>query len=172
LPLPVDRSLYQEAIDTYLELSHKYIEALYVFGNIRYPGLSDLDLLVVPTNSYVAPLRLHFRDRLPQRFDPIIEHEVFVVPASQLSACGYRLTPGFSLAYGRDVLAGITAETSVAARVCEALEATNNMVAYVAQLKRAGALKARSCVRVFNSQRYKARRLADLGLMAEDGYGA
>ena len=59
LPLPVDRSLYQEAIDTYLELSHKHIAALYVFGNIRYPGLSDLDLLVVPTGSYVAPLGLH-----------------------------------------------------------------------------------------------------------------
>jgi len=171
LPLPVDRSLYQEAIDTYLELSHKYIEALYVFGNIRYPGLSDLDLLVVPKNSYLAPLRLHFRDRLPRRFDPIIEHDVFVVPASQLSACEYRLTSRFSLVYGRDVLTAITAETSVAARVCEALEAINNMVAYLAQLKQTGVLKAQSCVRVFNGQRYKARRLTDLGLMAEDGYG-
>jgi hypothetical protein len=172
LPLPVDRSLYQEAIDTYLELSHKYIAALYVFGNIHYPGLSDLDLLVVPTNSYVAPLGLHLVDRLPRRFYPIIEHEVFIVPESHLRAYSYRWSPTLSLAYGRDVLAGITRETSVAARVTQVLEDTNNMLGYLAQLERAGVLKARSCMRVFNSQRYKAGRLIDLGLTRDDGYGA
>lgn len=172
LPLPLDRSLYQEAIDTYLERSHRYIEALYVFGNVRYPGLSDLDLLVVPKDSYLAPLHLSLRDLLPRRFDPILEHDVFVVPLSQLGACRYRLSPPFSLVYGRDVLAGITVDTSVATRVCDALEATNNMLGYVEQLRRMGVLNARSCTRVFNSQRYKARLLIDLGLMEEDGYGA
>ena len=171
LPLPLDRSLYQEAIDTYLGLSHRYIEALYTFGNVRYPGLSDLDLLVVPKDSYLAPLRLSLRDLLPRRFDPILEHDVFVVPLSQLEACRYRLAPPFSLVYGRDVLAGITGDTSVATRVCDALEASNTMLGYVAQLRQAGVLNARSCTRVFNSQRYKARLLTDLGLMQEDGYG-
>jgi hypothetical protein len=172
LPLPLDRSLYQEATDTYLELSHRYIEALYVFGNVRYPGLSDLDLLVVPKDGYLAPLHLSLRDLLPRRFDPILEHDVFVVPSSQLGACRYRLAPPFSLVYGRDVLAGITVDTSVTTGVCDALEATNNMLGYVEQLRRIGVLNARSCTRVFNSQRYKARLLTDLGLMEEDGYGA
>lgn len=171
LPLPVDRSLYQEAIDTYLELSHKYVAALYLFGNIRYPGLSDLDLLVVPTNSYVAPLGLHLMDRLPRRFYPIIEHEVFVVPESHLRAYSYRWSP-LSLVHGREVLAGMTGETAIAARVTQVLEDTNNMLGYLAQLERAGVLKARSCMRVFNSQRYNAGRLIDLGLMRDDGYGA
>ncbi len=172
LPLPLDRSLYHEAIHTYLERSHRYIEALYVFGNVRYPGLSDLDLLVVPKDSYLAPLHLSLRDLLPRRFDPILEHDVFVVPLSQLNACRYRLSPPFSLVYGRDVLAGITVDTSVATGVCDALEATNNILGYVEQLRRMGVLNARSCTRVFNSQRYRARRLIDLGLMEEDGYGA
>ena len=172
LPLPLDRSLYQEAIDTYLERSHRYTDALYLFGNVRYPGLSDLDLLVVPKDSYLAPLRLSLRDLLPRRFDPILEHDVFVVPLSQLDACRYRLSPPFSLVYGRDVLAGISADVSVATRVCDALESTNNMLGYVEQLRRMGVLNARSCGRVFNSQRYKARLLIDLGLMEEDGYGA
>ena len=171
LPLPLDRSLYQEAIDTYVERSHRYIDALYVFGNVRHPGLSDLDLLVVPKDSYLAPLHLSLRDLLPRRFDPILEHDVFVVPLSQLAACRYRLSPPFSLVYGRDVLAGITVDTSVATRVCDALEATNNMLGYVEQVRRVGVLNARSCTRVFNSQRYKARLLIDLGLMEEDGYG-
>jgi hypothetical protein len=172
LPLPLDRSLYQEAIDTYLELAHRHIDALYVFGNVRYPGLSDLDLLVVPKGSYLAPLHLSLRDLLPRRFDPILEHDVFVVPLSQLAACRYRLSPPFSLVYGRDVLAGIAVDTSVATRVCDALEATNNMLGYVEQLRRLGVLNARSCTRVFNSQRYKARLLIHLGLMKDDGYGA
>ena len=172
LPLRLDRSLYQEAIDIYLERSHRYIEALYVFGNIRYPGLSDLDLLVVPKDSYLAPLHLSLRDLLPRRFEPILEHDVFVVPLSQLEACRYRLAPPFSLVYGRDVLAGITVDTSIATRVCDALEASNTMLGYVEQLRRTGVLNARSCTRVFNSQRYKARLLTDLGLMQEDGYGA
>ena len=172
LPLLLDRSLYHEAIDTYLELAHRHIEALYVFGNVRYPGLSDLDLLVVPKDSYLAPLHLSLRDLLPRRFDPILEHDVFVVPLSQLGACRYRLSPPFSLVYGRDVLAGIDVDTSVTTRVCDALEATNTMLGYVEQLRRTGALNARSCIRVFNSQRYKARLLIDLGLMEDDGYGA
>jgi hypothetical protein len=172
LPLLVDWSLYQEATDTYVELSHKYIEALYVFGNVRHPGLSDLDILVVPKDTFLAPLQLHLRERLPRRFDPIIEHEVFVVPRSHLSACGYRLSSKFTLAYGRDVLAGVAEEASVTTRTCEALEAINNMLGYLAQLKRTGVLKAQSCLRVFNSQRYNARRLTDLGIMADDGYGA
>jgi hypothetical protein len=172
LPLPLDRSLYREAVDTYLELSHRYIEALYGFGNVRYPGLSDLDLLVVPKDSYLAPLHLHLRGRLPRRFDPILEHDVFVVPYSQLGVCRYRLSSAsFSLVYGRDVLAGVTYETPVAARVCNALEETNTMLGYVDQLRQSRVLNARSCIRVFNSQRYKARRLMELGLMEEDGYG-
>jgi len=171
LPLPLDRSLYQEAIDTYLELSHRYIEALYVFGNVRHPGLSDLDLLVVPKDSYLAPLHLSLRDLLPRRFDPILEHDVFVVPLSQLGACRYRLSSPLSLVHGRDVLAGMMPETSVAAKLCNALEEANTMLGYVEQLKRAGVLNARSCTRVFNSQRYKIRRLVDLGMMEEDGYG-
>jgi hypothetical protein len=70
------------------------------------------------------------------------------------------------------VLAGITRETSVGARVADVLEETNNMLGYLAQLERAGVLSARSCMRVFNSQRYKAGKLIDLGLMKDDGYGA
>jgi hypothetical protein len=171
LPLPLDRCLYQEAVDTYLEHAHRHLEAVYLFGNIGFPGLSDLDLLVVPKDSYLAPLHLSLRDRLPRRFDPILEHDVFVVPLSQLGACRYRLTPPFTLVYGRDVLAGMTADTSVTTRVCDALEATNNMLGYVAQLRRIGVLNAQSCTRVFNSQRYKIRRLVDLGVMEEDGYG-
>src|SRR6476646_9791357 len=100
LPLPVDPSLYQEAIVAYLERSYKYIDALYAFGQVRYPGLSDLDLLVVPKDSYLAPLGLHLRGRLPRRFDPIIEHDVFVVPTSQLAACRCGLHSQFCLIYG------------------------------------------------------------------------
>jgi hypothetical protein len=172
LPLPVDPSLYQEAIVAYLERSYKYIDALYAFGQVRYPGLSDLDLLVVPKDSYLAPLGLHLRGRLPRRFDPIIEHDVFVVPTSQLAACRYRLNSQFCLIYGRNVLSGLTAETSVAAEVSEALEAANDIKRYLAEIRRSGVVKARSGVRVFNSQRYKAARLVQLGLLADDGYGA
>ena len=174
LPVPVDRSLYQEAIDTYLELSQRHIEALYVFGTTHYPGLSDLDILVVPRNGYLAPLNLHLRGRLPPGFDPIIEHEVFVVPQSHLRACRY-VEPGpegFHLVYGSDVLGDITRETTLSTGLCEAVEFVHNKLVFLSNLRRVGVLDARSCIRVFNSHRYTMRRLGDLGLMEEDGYGA
>lgn len=173
LPLPADRSLYQEATEAYLELSHKHIEALYVFGTIAYPGLSDLDFLVVPKDTYLAPLHLHLRDRLPQRFDRIIEHEVFVVPESHLRACRYiRPGPdGFRLVYGPDVLGSVAAETSLSTSLCETLEFVHNKLVFLANLRRTGVLNARSCIRVFNSHRYNVQRLAALGLVEENGYG-
>ena len=174
LPLPVERSLYQEAIDTYLELSHRRIEALYAFGTTHYPGLSDLDLLVVPTDGYLDPLNLHLRGRLPARFDAIIEHEVFVVPQSQLQACRY-VEPGpegFRLVYGADVLSAITRETSLTTGLCETVEFVHNKLVFLSNLRRKGVLDARSCIRVFNSHRYTVRRLVGLGLMEEDGYAA
>jgi hypothetical protein len=173
LPCPVDPSLYQEAAEAYLELSHKYIEALYVFGTTTYPGLSDLDLLVVPKDVYLAPLHVHLRDRLPPRFDPIIEHEVFVVPEGQIAACRYmRPGPeGFRLVYGRDVLGGVTVDGSAVTTLCETLEYVHNKLVFLANLRRTGVLNARSCVRVFNSHRYNTQRLAQLGLTEENGYG-
>jgi hypothetical protein len=172
LPMPVDHSLYREAVDAYLELSHKHIHALYVFGTVAYPGLSDLDVLVVPKNNYLAPLGLHLNDRLPRRFDPIIEHEVFVVPQAHLRASAY-IYPGpegFRLVYGTDVLRGVAQESSPSTNLCETVEFVHNKLVFLARLRRTGVLRARSCVRVFNSHRYNVRRLAALGLMEENGY--
>ena len=173
LPLPVERSLYQEAIDTYLELSHRRIEALYAFGTTHYPGLSDLDLLVVPRDGYLDPLNLHLRGRLPARFDAIIEHEAFVVPPSQLRACRY-VEPGpegFRLIYGADVLRDIARETSLTIGLCESVEFVHNKLVFLSNLRRMGVLDARSGIRVFNSHRYTVRRLVGLGLMEDSGYG-
>lgn len=174
LPVPVERSLYREAIDTYLDLSHSRIEALYTFGTTHYPGLSDLDILVVPRNGYLDPLNLHLRGRLPPRFDAIIEHEVFVLPPSHLAACRY-VEPGpegFRLVYGADVLSSITREASLTTGLCETVEFVHNKLVFLANLRQKGVLDARSCIRVFNSHRYTMRRLVGLGLMEEDGYGA
>ncbi len=172
LPVPVHPSLYQEAIDTYLELSHRHIEALYVFGTTHYPGLSDLDMLVVPRNGYLAPLHLHLRGRLPRRFDGIIEHEVFVVPRSQLRACRYMRWADLRLAYGPDVLGSLVGSGSATTSLSETLEFVHNKLVFLANLRRSGVLNAASCIRLFNSQRYNVRRLAELGLMEENGYGA
>lgn len=172
LPLPVDPSLYQEAIDTYLELSHRHIHALYVFGTTHYPGLSDLDFLVVPKTGYLTPLSLHFRGRLPSRFDAIIEHEVFVVPPSHLGACRYMGWAGLlRLAHGPDVLGGLATTIPHTAMLCETLEFVHNKLVFLANLRRTGVLNAASCIRLFNSQRYNVRRLAQLGLMEENEYG-
>jgi len=172
LPLPVDRSLYQEAIDTYLELSHRHIEALYVFGTNHYPGLSDLDILVVPRNGYLEPLNLHLKGRLPPRFDAIIEHEVFVVPQSQLRACRYMRWADLRHAYGPDVLGSLAGDSSPTTSLSETLEFVHNKLGFLDNLRRTGVLNAASCIRLFNSQRYNVHWLAELGLMEENGYGA
>ncbi len=171
LPLPVAPALYPEAIDSYLERSHRHIEALYVFGTTHYPGLSDLDILVVPKGDYLAPLNLHLQGRLPRRFDAIIEHEAFVLPRSQVRACRYLGWAGLQLAHGPDVLAAVGTDISRTAVLCETLEFVHNKLVFLANLRRTGVLNAASCIRLFNSQRYNLRQLAQLGLMQEDGYG-
>jgi hypothetical protein len=171
LPLPVDPTLYQEAIEAYLERSHRHIEALYTFGTTHYPGLSDLDILVVPKGDYLAPLHLHLKGRLPRRFDAIIEHEAFIVPRSQTRACRYLGWADLRLAHGPDVLGGVVTDISRTAILCETLEFVHNKLVFLANLRRTGLLNAASCIRLFNSQRYNVRRLAQLGLAQENGYG-
>jgi hypothetical protein len=172
LPEIVDRRLYQEAVDLYLQDSADYLEALYGFGNQRYPGLSDLDLLVVPRNGYFAPLRLHILGRLPQRFNCILEHEVFVVPESFTVVCSYTHASNLRLLHGRDVLAGTGNEIPPAARVCHELERLYNAQIYAKRLRHEQVIDARSSMRVFNSFRFSLKRLEELRFAEEGGYGA
>jgi hypothetical protein len=172
LPHILDRSLYQEAIDRYLELSHGYIEALYTFGSVRHPGLSDLDLLVVPKNRYLAPLQVRLMHRLETRFDPIIEHDIFVLPATQLQASAYRNPRKFSLVYGRDVLQGVEPNDSITTRALGAVEWIHNHLVYLDKLRANGVLRARSCMRVIYGFRYTAQLAAEVGVLEENGYGA
>ena len=172
LPQILDRSIYQEAVDLYLQESAEYLEALYGFGNQRYPGLSDLDLLVIPKDRYFAPLHLHILGRLPQRFSCILEHEVFVVPESFTVVCRYTHANNVRLLHGRDVLAGITDDIPVAAHVCHELERLYNAHIYARRLRDEQVVDARSSMRVFNAFRFSLQRLEDLRFGEEGGYGA
>ncbi len=172
LPDVLDRGIYQEAVDLYLQDSADYLEALYGFGNQRYPGLSDLDLLVVPRDRYFAPLYLHILGRLPQRFHCILEHDVFVVPESFTVVCSYTNANNLRLLHGRDVLSGTGREIPPAARVCHELERLYNAQIYARKLRNEQVIDARSSIRVFNSFRFSLKRLEELRFVEEGGYGA
>jgi hypothetical protein len=171
LPRVLDRSLYREAIDRYLERSYEYIEALYTFGSVRHPGLSDLDLLVVPKHRYLAPVHVRLAHRLEPRFDPIIEHDVFVLPDTHLQVAAFRNPRKFSLVYGPDVLQAVESDDSITTRLLGVIEGIHNRSVFLNQLRAAGVLQAQSCMRVFFGHQYTLQTGAELGLFEKNGYG-
>ena len=172
LPKIVDRSLYAEATEMYLDLSFRYIDSLYSFGSIRYPGLSDIDLLVVPKENYLAPLKLSLLDRLPSRFDCILEHNVFVVPQAHFAAFAFAHPHSLQLLYGKQSIGEIAKDNSVAGRLCMSLEHLCNAAMFVEEIEGRRVINAMSCIRVFSAFRYSIRRLHQLEIAHEDGYAA
>jgi hypothetical protein len=171
LPRLLDRSLYAEAMEMYLDLSFRYIDSLYTFGSIRYPGLSDIDLLVVPKENYLAPLKLSLLDRLPSRFDCILEHNVYVVPQSHFAAFAVAHPHNLDLLYGKQSLDQIAKDSSIAGRLCMALEHLCNAIMAVEEIESQQVINATSRIRVFSAFRYAIRRLSELEIGDEDGYG-
>ena len=85
LPEHATRGLYDEAISRYAAMVKGRAVGVHRVGNVRYPGLSDIDLLVVTEHEGVDN-RYFFSalQRLPQRFHRLFLHEPFILPAWSL----------------------------------------------------------------------------------------
>ena len=172
IPIPVDRALYEEAVEIFVAMSRPYIESLYVVGNCRFPGQSDLDLLVVPNSNFAAPLHLTLRGRLPKRFDAIIQHDPFVVPRSRVEILRFVQLSNITLRYGDDLLPPARPHPTPTWVLCSVMEHVHCLWKYYRQQKTRKMMDARSGTRIINSFRFSLEQMEMLGLRADsEGYG-
>lgn len=172
LPYPVDASLYQEAIEAFWDTAQAYIVSLYTAGNINFPGLSDLDLILIPRDRYLAPLHLRATRRLPQRFQAILHHEPFIVPLEEVEIFRYSFLSNLKLRYGPPLLEDVRQDNSMANQLCTALEGLFSYLLFLDRQKRGEAINAAYCLPIFSSLRFTIQILVDLGLMQEGNYQA
>jgi hypothetical protein len=97
-PKRIDPGVYAEAIARYADCVAPRTAALYQVGNVSYPGLSDIDLVVVVdrpawnNNQFFAA-----QVRLPARLSTLFHHPPRIVPvpvidAISVSSCGHAAT--------------------------------------------------------------------------------
>ncbi|MFQ5613086.1 MAG: hypothetical protein ACE5H9_13235 [Anaerolineae bacterium] len=171
LPRPLPAALYQEAIAAFWELARGHAVALFTAGNVNFPGLSDLDLVLVPADQALAPLYLRAGRRLPPRFQAILHHEPFILPLEHLQVFKYSFLSNVTLRHGPDLLAGVAPDRSISGQICTALEGLFSYLAFLDALKTRRVLDAAYCLPVFSSLRFTIRILADLGLVRDGSYG-
>ena len=89
-PAPLDPAVYAEAVARYIAAVSSRSSAIYQVGNVRYPGLSDIDLIVVvnraawDNNQFFSPFV-----RLSSPYRALFHHEPRFVPESCLDSIVY-----------------------------------------------------------------------------------
>lgn len=86
-PCGIEPELYDEAVALYASCVAPRVLALYHVGNVRFPGLSDVDLVAVverkawDNDRFFSPFR-----RLPRRYHAVFRHSPQIVPAKAMNA--------------------------------------------------------------------------------------
>jgi len=86
-PCNIEAGIYDEAVALYARRVAPRVLALYHVGNMRYPGLSDVDLVAVverkawDNDQFFSPYR-----RLPRRYHPVFRHGPQIIPANAMNA--------------------------------------------------------------------------------------
>lgn len=159
LPRPAPAALYGAAILQYVRAIRSRAIAIYQVGNVRFPGLSDIDVLVV-TDSAAADNRYFFSAfaRLPQRYERLFLHEPFIVPANSARIVSHTSHSGARLLAGRDVLAPwLSVQPSKDERWCHMLESYCAYAAFAARCREQQHLRGRMTVAVASALRFLIR---------------
>lgn len=159
-PQKVERTLYEEAAHSYAAKVSKRSRAVYIVGNITYPGLSDLDLLVVTgargadNAQYFSPVH-----RLHQRFDPVFLHGPLVVPSTATDVVRFTTHGRRQLLFGEDVLADCAFLETAAEQWCKVLEGYCTYAAFVRLAESEEPLRARRLIAKASSLRFTLRQV-------------
>jgi hypothetical protein len=155
LPQPAPRELYDDAIARYAKMVRGRALAVYRVGNVRYPGLSDIDLLVVIDRKALDG-RYYFSalQRLPRRFLPLFLHEPFVVPASCIEAMRHTTHYAPELLCGRDVLREVRPNDDDAERWCRMLESYCSYSMFAERVRTKETLRGKFTIAVASAFRY------------------
>ena len=90
-PQRLSVSMYDEAVERYARAVKSRAVAVYHGGRVRFPGLSDIDLLVVVDDRPVWDNEEFFSPfvRLPRRYHELFHHRPHFVPRSCLDALAF-----------------------------------------------------------------------------------
>ncbi len=154
LPRKTSRESYDEAITIYRRNVASRIQALYRVGNITYPGLSDIDLLLVTDQTDLDNNQFFAFERLPSRFHALFLHQAFVVPADTLSIIEYTTHFKRELLAGDDIFAASTRLDDPAMNFCRFLESFCHYRAYVSRTRQRGWVSARMIMAVASAFRF------------------
>jgi hypothetical protein len=159
-PKKLERALYDQAARAYAGKVSKRARAVYVVGNITYPGLSDLDLLVITgirrrdNAQYFSPVH-----RMHERFEPVFLHGPLVVPAVAMDALRFTTHGRRRLLAGEDVLRGCEFVETPAEQWCKVLEGYCTYAAFVRVAESGQPLRARRLIAKASSLRFTLRQV-------------
>ncbi|HYK52705.1 MAG TPA: hypothetical protein VEV38_04175 [Candidatus Eremiobacteraceae bacterium] len=90
-PRRLDVSMYDEAVERYARAVKSRAVAVYHGGRVRFPGLSDIDLLVVVDDRPVWDNEEYFSPfvRLPRRYHELFHHRPHFVPRSCIGTLAF-----------------------------------------------------------------------------------
>lgn len=173
LPVRVERALYDDAMHEYAAKVAGRADAVYATGNINYPGLSDLDLLVVTSSKRADnPQYFSAMHRLPHVYGPILLHDPLVVPAQHKQVLRYTTHRNIRLIAGRDVLRGVAFLDTPEERWCRLLESYCTYAAFVASVESTQTCRGRRLIAKTSSLRFSLREMDALhGTQYAEPYG-
>ena len=188
-PARIDPSVYDDAVAHYTAAVSARAGAVYQAGNVRYPGLSDIDLVVVvrrpawDNNQYFSPFV-----RLPKGERDLFHHEPRFVPESCLDAIGFSscvhaastdavdLRGSFGsrrrLIWGSDLLGSNAVDVSSTDwQRCRVLEIAFTLHRVVEELERTASVSVVKLMSKATALRYPMRHLHDLlGVSRDNAY--
>lgn len=156
IPQRAKREDYDEAISRYVQLVQPRAISIYRVGNIRFPGLSDIDLLVVSDRCSLDNRFFYSAlQRMPRRYLPLFLHDPFILPAWSLRVMRHTTHGKPELLAGRRVLDGYTPSNEPEERWCRLLEGYCASASFVQRTQERGTLRGRMTVAVASAFRFQ-----------------
>lgn len=159
IPQPAAHGLYEEAAARYAAIVKSRAVAVHQLGRVRYPGLSEIRLLVV-TDHVGVDNRFFFSalHRLPDRFHRLFLHEPFILPAWSLRVMRYTRYYAPRILAGCNVLEAYAPSQEKDERWCRLLESYCDYASFAGKTQRSQLLKGRETLALASELR---------GLLAE-----
>lgn len=144
LPKPAKRASYEEAVLRYAAAVKSRAVGIHLLGNVRYPGLSGIELLIVTDHVGVDnPYFFSALHRLPQRYHALFVHEPYILPAWSLRIMRHTAHYAMQLVAGRNVLTPYTPNDEPAERWCRVLESYCAHASFAAAARTSQLLRGR-----------------------------
>lgn len=173
LPKKMALADYKEAVDSYVKKIFHLVDSVYQVGNVKSPGLSDIDLVVIPKKRFAIAERLELKPRLDCAHKSLAVHNPFVLVEPTHPAWRYVSLENSQKVYGQYIDFGsedLSAHPSN--KFCILIEGIAQYLVFIdSHLAKSEDLDAQKIIPVFNSARFTESIAYEFGLVEEMGHG-